>query len=500
MRHTREQEAYVEASFVVSNIIAKSSKPFSDGEYIKNCMTEVSAIICPDIKHKFENLSLTVVRRIECIATNLKEQLLSVSKSFNWYSIAIDKSNDQKDTAQLLIFIRGCTSEFEIIEELLSMESLKDQTTGDDIFKKIEDCIAAYNLQWKKLVSVTTNGARNLTGKNVGTVKKIQDRIREIDPDYNLIALHCIIHQEVLCKNVLKVDHVTSRVIKLVNLIRSSGLKHRQFIIFLEDLDAEYTDIPFHSHIRWLKMKHITDFPEFTNNDWLCDFAFTLDIITHLNTFNCILQGKNVYAHDSIKSLNAFNLKLQLFQRQILIKKLYHFPTLKSLNIDESKIKKYGDTIKALSDDFSSRFSDFRVIENSLAIIRDPFLANVDNIPSELQLEILDLQCDTDLKDFYPREEICKFYNSLNSERFGKIKDFARKITKTQHLSRYACQIAVFKVIKSAYIHSECKQHVVWRTFRGYSILLSHITASDCSKYPNEQAAITTQCSPRTTS
>ncbi|XP_077283289.1 zinc finger BED domain-containing protein 5-like [Arctopsyche grandis] len=130
MRHTREQEAYVKASFVVSNIIAKSSKPFSGGEYIKNCMTE--------------NLSLsrrTVVRRIECIATNLKEQLLSVSKSFNWYSIAIDESNDQKDTAQLLII------EFEIIEELLSMESLKYQTTGNDIFKKIEDCIAAYNLQ-----------------------------------------------------------------------------------------------------------------------------------------------------------------------------------------------------------------------------------------------------------------------------------------------------------------------------------------------------------------
>ncbi|XP_077301672.1 general transcription factor II-I repeat domain-containing protein 2-like [Arctopsyche grandis] len=266
-------------------------------------MTEVGAIICPDIKHKLENLSLsrrTVVRRIECIATNLKEQLLSVSKSFNWYSIAIDESNDQKDTAQLLII------EFEFIEELLSMESLKYQTTGNDIFKKIEDCIAAYNLQWNKWVSVTTDGARNLTGKNVGAVKKIQDRIREIDPDCNLIALHCIIHQQVLCKNVLKVDHVTSRVIKLVNLIRSSGLKHRQFISFLEDLDAEYTYIPFHSHIRWLslgnvlqrvwklkddiilflEMKHITDFPELTNNDWLCDVAFTLDIITHLNTFN----------------------------------------------------------------------------------------------------------------------------------------------------------------------------------------------------------------------
>ena len=114
-------------------------------------MTEACGIICPDIKHKFENISLsrrTVVRRIECIDTNLNEQLLSVLESITWYSIALHESNDQKNTAQLLIFIRGCTSKFEIIEELLSMESLKDQTTGADIFEKVDNCLTRYNLQW----------------------------------------------------------------------------------------------------------------------------------------------------------------------------------------------------------------------------------------------------------------------------------------------------------------------------------------------------------------
>ena len=58
------------------------------------------------------------------------------SCDITWYSIALHESNDQKNTVQLLIFIHECTSKYEIIEELLSMESLKDQTTGADIFEK----------------------------------------------------------------------------------------------------------------------------------------------------------------------------------------------------------------------------------------------------------------------------------------------------------------------------------------------------------------------------
>ena len=54
------------------------------------------------------------------------------------------------------------------------MESLKDQTTGLDIFEKVDNCLTRYNLQWNKMV--TTDGAPSLTGKNVGALKKIQDK------------------------------------------------------------------------------------------------------------------------------------------------------------------------------------------------------------------------------------------------------------------------------------------------------------------------------------
>ena len=129
-----------------------------------------------------------------------------------------------------------------------------------------------------------------------------------------------------------------------------------------------------------------------------------------------------------IKSLNGFQLKLQLFLRHLLMKKVDHFPTMKLLKIPENKFEEYGEIISALNDDFARRFGDFRKIETSLAIVRDAFSINIDSAPTELQLEIIDLQCDTDLRELHRHEEICKFYNTLNSDKFAQLKDFARKM------------------------------------------------------------------------
>jgi hypothetical protein len=80
-----------------------------------------------------------------------------------------------------------------------------------------------------------------------------------------------------------------------------------------------------------------------------------LNIVTHLNTFNSALQGKKIYAHDMVKSLNGFQLKLKLFLRQISNNNVDHFPTLKLLNIPEYKFEEYGKIIKTLNDDFFTK-------------------------------------------------------------------------------------------------------------------------------------------------
>ncbi|XP_029636906.2 general transcription factor II-I repeat domain-containing protein 2-like [Octopus sinensis] len=100
-------------------------------------MVDAVSVVCPEVKSKVEAISLsrrTIVRRIDAIAVNIHEQLLTASGRFQWFSIALDESTDIQDTAQLLIYIRGIDENFEITEELLSMESLKDTTTGKAVF------------------------------------------------------------------------------------------------------------------------------------------------------------------------------------------------------------------------------------------------------------------------------------------------------------------------------------------------------------------------------
>ena len=137
------------------------------------------------------------------------------------------------------VFIRGIKTGFELTEELLSVEPLKDTTTGQDLFIAVENCVERTGLVWNKMASVTTDGARALTGKNVGLVKLIHNKIEEEHPDHTLLPLHCVIHQESLCKAALNIKHVIDPVVSVINLIRARALNHRQFKALLEDLETE---------------------------------------------------------------------------------------------------------------------------------------------------------------------------------------------------------------------------------------------------------------------
>ncbi|XP_068234156.1 general transcription factor II-I repeat domain-containing protein 2-like [Palaemon carinicauda] len=200
-------------------------------------MVDAVSVVCPEVISKVEAISLsrrTIVRRIDAIAMNIQDQVLTASVSFQWFSIALDESNDIQDTAQVLIYIRGIDENFEITEELLSMESLKHTVTGKDLYNSVINSLIRSRLSLDKLASITTDGAPSLI------------------------------------------------VVRAVNLIRARGLNHRQFRSFLEDIEADFTDVLYHTNIRWLSMgkvlKRMWDVKEevvlfFNMKDISCDFS-----------------------------------------------------------------------------------------------------------------------------------------------------------------------------------------------------------------------------------
>lgn len=205
------------------------------------------------------------------------------------------------------------------------MESLKGQTRGEDLFVRVSAVIENMKLPWSKLVNVTTDGSPNLTGKNVGLLTRIQNKVKDENPDQDFIFPQCIIHQGSLCKSVLQLNHFVNPVVKLVNFTRTRGLQHHQFIAFLEETDADHQDLLYHPHVRWLSLGKVFqrvwelkeeigvflerlgkahEFPELRNKNWMCDFAFATDIFSHLSELNMKLQGKNQFVHDMYRPSN----------------------------------------------------------------------------------------------------------------------------------------------------------------------------------------------------
>lgn len=48
-----QSEAAVKASFIVAQEIAKSARPFNEGEFVKMCMVKICEVVCPEKNRHF---------------------------------------------------------------------------------------------------------------------------------------------------------------------------------------------------------------------------------------------------------------------------------------------------------------------------------------------------------------------------------------------------------------------------------------------------------------
>jgi hypothetical protein len=175
-----------------------------------------------------------------------------------------------------------------------------------DFHDEIKKVLLKLNIPIQKLVGVVTDGAPSKAGKNIGLSSLITKDVK------NTFAYHCLIHQENLCAKSVKITNVFTVVAKLINYIRSKGLNHRQFQQFLSDMGSENGDVLCYTEVRWLSrgrmLKSVYDlkleinlflhmkgrsFPQITDHDWMCDFAFCVDITQYLNELDSNLQGTN---------------------------------------------------------------------------------------------------------------------------------------------------------------------------------------------------------------
>ena len=177
---TADTKNTARASFHDSNLLAKKSRPFSDGELVKECMDILVENISPEKSSQFANISLsrqTVVRRIHEMSENISNSLRSRIASFQSFSLLLDESTDTRDTAQLAVIISRFESEFTITEELLPLVPMKCTTTEKDLFDAVLNVMVDFNLDYKLLGAITTDGVLSILGKINGLAVRLEKYI-----------------------------------------------------------------------------------------------------------------------------------------------------------------------------------------------------------------------------------------------------------------------------------------------------------------------------------
>ena len=170
----------------------------------------------------------------------------------------------------------------------------------------------------------------------------------------------------------------------------------------MEDLNSAHQDLLYFTKVRWLSkgrlLRRFYNLRKEVNESWLCDLAFLINITTHLNDLNTKLQQNDQYANDMYGYIQAFQNKLRLWKAHIQKGDISYFQTLKETGLLPEKKTEFADQFQNVLNEFFNCFQDFKSHEHLFDIFSSPFHTDVDKAPTEIQLELIELQARTDLK------------------------------------------------------------------------------------------------------
>jgi hypothetical protein len=217
--------------------------------------------------------------------------------------------------------------------------------TGKEIFDVISNIFSELNIDVSKVVSITTDGASNMVGKNVGFVKLFKDSI-----GHEIIPFHCIIHQEVLCSK-SGFNEIMTTITKIINFISARPLHKREFSALLLESDSSNNGLLMFNNIRWLsrgkvlerfvdnfaEIKTYLDLkqsfiaPQIKNHMWVSSLMFFIDLSIFLNELNLKLQGKGISIDVMFGFIKSFEAKIEVFKRVLRDKRFKYFPRTKKI-------------------------------------------------------------------------------------------------------------------------------------------------------------------------
>ena len=139
--------------------------------------------------------------------------------------------------------------------------------------------------------------------------------------------------------------------------------------------------------------------------------------------------------------ITAFEVKLRLWEAQLANDQLDNFPRLAACVPDDVEPDTCVSAVASLMEEFASRFAEVRPLAADFKLFTAPFDFPVDDVPSPLQMELVEVQCNDELKPkFYVSSPLSFFRDiALPSRNFPKYIAHVQRIV-TMFGGTYCCE------------------------------------------------------------
>lgn len=429
----------IKSSFVAAYKIAKEKTSFTTAErLLKPVLVEISRIMLGESAvAKMNAVPLsgdTVTRRVCDMSIDIQEQLSLQLKKGGNFTLQFDESTDISNEAILIGFVRY-VNENKISEELFCFCSLPERTTSDEIFRAIEEKMRGYELEWKNVVGVCTDGAAAMTGIKAGLAKQIS-RIANED----FMASHCVLHREALASKKLSpaLNETLKNAVHIINNVKARPLHSRIFSKICAEMNSDHRTLLLHAEVRWLsrgrglnrifelrtelvhyfekfmepilakrkkmspeqlaKVKRLPeeDFLDYLRDDeWISKLAYLADIFELLNSLNLQGQGKGANCFQYYEKIEAFKKKMVMWKKDVDAGKFQAFSLVENLlSQNEALVDSIKPIIQEHLEHLIEQFEEYFPTEadprEAHMWIVDPFLnINENNSLSEAELNLL---------------------------------------------------------------------------------------------------------------
>lgn len=433
----------LKASYVASYNIAKQNKHFSEGEFIKQ--VTISMLECFGEKGKefveyIESVPLSqhiVESRIKDIEDILKNQVQNMMQDAEYYSIAISENIDLANTSQMLVCVRTINRHFGIHEELLKLVSFPGNTSGKDIFERVQMVLSQFG-GFGKLSSVCTDGSTAMVDEKEGFIAQLKKNYVQV-PTFN-----CVKHQEELfAKSFTKMQKTMTAVLQTINHMLDS--KKNKFPTFIKEIAADIGDGKAFTDVRWLSrgrcLQNFFDlrdeiilFLEYdvANGEGLLEqikdpkfmssLAFLADITKHLNSLDIHQQSETNNIFSLIATVDGFRTKLNLLISYLKVGNLdINFSNLQVIvgQDEQTDYRIYIAHIEDLQNEIDKRFGGFEVIRTLMPLYFNPMKCDITSQEMCFHMELADLQSDPVLTN--TEKSGIDFWKMVSHEKYTNI-------------------------------------------------------------------------------